>query len=77
MGCRGATTKLATSRGQTRIGCIGLVVVSLGIIGFGIAIAILPMGADELLYRADGLASVRALGVDRSMVLPGLFGPSI
>ncbi|MDQ0261489.1 hypothetical protein [Sinomonas atrocyanea] len=31
---------------------------SLGIMGFGIVIAIAPMGADEALYRADGLASI-------------------
>lgn len=26
--------------------------------GFGVVIVIVPMGADELLYRADGLASI-------------------
>ncbi|MDL9978457.1 hypothetical protein [Microbacterium candidum] len=41
-----------------RIGWICLLVVSLGILVFGLVIAIVPMGADELVYRADGLASI-------------------
>lgn len=49
---------MGEQRWPLRIGWIGLVVVSLGIMGFGVVIAIVPMGADELLYRADGLASI-------------------
>ncbi|KHL02425.1 hypothetical protein [Sinomonas humi] len=49
---------MGEQRWALRIGWIGLVGVSLGIMGFGAVIAIAPMGADELLYRADGLASI-------------------
>lgn len=41
-----------------RIGWICLAIVSVGILAFGAVIAVAPMGADELLYRADGLASI-------------------
>lgn len=41
-----------------RIGWWCLLAVSAGILGFGAVIVIAPMGADELLYRADGLASI-------------------
>ncbi|MGT2461413.1 hypothetical protein [Sinomonas atrocyanea] len=50
--------QMGERRWPLRIGWIGLVVVSLGVMGFGVVIAIAPMGADELLYRADGLASI-------------------
>ena len=43
---------------SVRVGWICMLVVSLGILGFGLVIAFAPMGADELLYRADGLASI-------------------
>ncbi|WP_460994193.1 hypothetical protein [Sinomonas soli] len=49
---------MSRQRRPQRIGWIALAVVSLGIMGFGVVIAIAPMGADELLYRADGLASI-------------------
>ncbi len=41
-----------------RVGWICLAIVSLGILIFGAVVAIVPMGADEQLYRADGLASI-------------------
>jgi hypothetical protein len=41
-----------------RVGWICQLIVSLGILIFGLVIAIAPMGADELVYRADGLASI-------------------
>jgi hypothetical protein len=47
-----------------RVSWIGLTVVSIGIFGFGVVMALVPMKVDNLLYRADGLA---ALGL-------GLFG---
>ncbi|HEY3610366.1 MAG TPA: hypothetical protein VGL06_22895 [Pseudonocardiaceae bacterium] len=40
-----------------RIGWICLALVSLGILGFGLVEALVPVGADSQLYRADGLAS--------------------
>lgn len=40
-----------------RIGWLCLVLVSLGILVFGLVEALAPAGADPLLYRADGLAS--------------------
>ena len=54
------TTESATTphRVMLRVGWICLSVVSLGILGFGLVVALMPMGADELLYKADGLASV-------------------
>ena len=42
---------------SVRIGWICLVVVSLGILGFGLVEALAPVGVDSQLYRADGLAS--------------------
>lgn len=42
---------------QVRVGWICLVLVSLGILGFGLVEALAPVGGDSLLYRADGLAS--------------------
>jgi hypothetical protein len=41
-----------------RIGWLCLLIVSVSILGFGLVIAIVPMDADELVYRADGLASI-------------------
>jgi hypothetical protein len=41
-----------------RIGWICLAIVSLGILGFGAVLVIVSTGADEGLYRADGLASI-------------------
>ena len=41
-----------------RVGWLCLVVVSLGILGFGVVAALVPMGTDDLLMRADGLASI-------------------
>ena len=52
------TTESAAHRIMLRIGWICLTIVSLGILGFGLVVALAPMGADELLYRADGLASI-------------------
>lgn len=40
-----------------RVAWLCLVLVSLGILGFGLVEALVPAGADRLLYRADGLAS--------------------
>ncbi|MET7996701.1 hypothetical protein ABZU76_38040 [Amycolatopsis sp. NPDC005232] len=39
-------------------GWICLVAVSLGVLGFGAGVALAPPAGDELLYRADGLASI-------------------
>lgn len=47
-----------------------LLVVSLGILVFGLVIVIVPMGADELVYRADGLASI-GLGLFGALVAIG------
>jgi len=44
-------------RSSVRIGWICLVLVSLGVLGFGLVEAVAPAGADSQLYRADGLAS--------------------
>lgn len=41
-----------------RVGWICLAVVSLGILAFGAVIVLVPMGDDDLLYKADGLASI-------------------
>lgn len=41
-----------------RFGWICLTIVSAGILVFGVVVDIVPMGADERLYRADGLASI-------------------
>lgn len=41
-----------------RIGSICQAVVSVGILGFGIIVFLVPMGDDPLLMRADGLASI-------------------
>jgi hypothetical protein len=40
------------------ISWIFLAVVSLGILGFGLVVALAPMSGDVLLYKADGLASI-------------------
>lgn len=40
------------------IGWICLAVVSAGILAFGLVVLVVPMGGDQPLYRADGLASV-------------------
>ncbi|MGN6125094.1 MAG: hypothetical protein ACTHON_00875 [Humibacter sp.] len=47
-----------TSTVVLRIGWICLAIVSVGIFAFGIIVIALPMGADRLLYAADGLASI-------------------
>lgn len=41
-----------------RVGWICLLVVSVGILAFGVVVAVVPMTGDVLLYRADGLASI-------------------
>jgi len=43
---------------SVRVGWICLVVVSVGILAFGVVVAVVPMTGDVLLYRADGLASI-------------------
>lgn len=43
---------------SVRVGWICLVVVSAGILGFGLVAALVPIPGDALLYRADGLASI-------------------
>jgi peptidoglycan/LPS O-acetylase OafA/YrhL len=43
--------------GVLRAAWIGLALVSVGILGFGVVTMLLPAGGDGLLYRADGLAS--------------------
>jgi hypothetical protein len=43
---------------SVRVGWICLVVVSLGILGFGVVAALVPTAGDDLLMRADGLASI-------------------
>jgi len=42
---------------NVRIGWICLAVVSSGILGFGIVVALVPPGGDVLLYRTDALAT--------------------
>lgn len=44
-------------RTPMRIGWICLAVVSAGILGFGIVVAIAPPAGDSLLYRTDALAT--------------------
>jgi hypothetical protein len=48
--------------GVMKASWICLAVVSVGILGFGAVMMIVPPGGDSLLYRADGLASF-GLGV--------------
>jgi len=43
---------------SVRVGWICLVVVSLGILGFGVVAALVPTASNDLLMRADGLASI-------------------
>ncbi|MTD54714.1 hypothetical protein [Amycolatopsis pithecellobii] len=43
---------------SVRVGGGCLVVVSAGILGFGLVTALVPTSGDALLYRADGLASI-------------------
>ncbi|SEP50587.1 hypothetical protein [Amycolatopsis saalfeldensis] len=43
---------------SVRVGWICLLVVSVSILAFGVVVAVVPMGTDGLLYRADGLASI-------------------
>lgn len=43
---------------SVRAGWIFLVVVSAWILGFGLVTVLVPMSGDDLLYRADGLASI-------------------
>ena len=57
-GTQGIVADVRRQRVTVRIGVLCLAVVSLGILVFGLVIAIVPMGSDELLYRADGLASI-------------------
>lgn len=40
-----------------RIGWLCLVVVSAGLLGFGVVVAVVPPVGDAALYRADGLAT--------------------
>ena len=47
-----------TSTVLMRIGWICLAIVSLGILAFGVIVITLPMGANQLLYTADGLACI-------------------
>lgn len=49
---------MMVDRVLVRVGWICLAVVSAGILVFGIVVALVPMGGDELLYKADGLASI-------------------
>lgn len=51
-------TGVRAHRSLLRIGWICLLVVALGILLFGVVIVIVPFADDELLYRADGLASI-------------------
>jgi hypothetical protein len=41
-----------------RLACVCLVVVSVGILGFGIITVLPPVAGDNLLIRANGLASI-------------------
>jgi len=41
-----------------RIGWVCLILVSLGILGFGLVAFVAPMGPGEAIYRADGVASI-------------------
>lgn len=41
-----------------RIGWVCLLLVSVGILGFGLVVALVPMGPGEAIYRADGVASI-------------------
>jgi hypothetical protein len=41
-----------------RISWLCLAAVSVGVLGFGLVIVVVPPSGDSLLYRADGLASV-------------------
>lgn len=50
--------RLVRATTMVRIGLSCLAIVSAGILVFGIVVAVVPMGGDELLYRADGLASI-------------------
>lgn len=43
--------------GTVRLGWICLAVVSAGILGFGVVVAIAPPAGDSLLYRTDALAT--------------------
>ena len=58
VGTKRRVNHVSRQRWPQRIGWIALAVVSGGIMVFGIVIAIAPMGPDELLYRAGGLASI-------------------
>lgn len=40
------------------VGWLCLAMVSVGVLGFGLVVALKPMGADAPLYKADGLASI-------------------
>lgn len=51
-----------------RIGWICLATVSLAILVFGVVIAVVPMGGDAALYRADGLAST-GLGLFGALIV--------
>lgn len=48
---------MRTETVAVRVGWLCLVLVSLGILGFGLVEALAPGSGDSLLYRADGLAS--------------------
>ncbi|SDP02730.1 hypothetical protein SAMN04487914_10291 [Arthrobacter sp. ok909] len=55
-----------------QIGWICLAIVSLAILVFGVVVAVVPMGGDAALYRADGLAStgLGLFGALIGLVLP-------
>lgn len=44
---------------SVRVGWICMLVVSVGILAFGVVVALVPVAGDVLLYRADGLADLR------------------
>jgi len=51
-----------------RTGSICLATVSLAILVFGVVVAVVPMGGDAALYRADGLASI-GLGLFGALIV--------
>jgi hypothetical protein len=48
---------MKTAPGSLRIGWLCLAAVSLGILGFGVVVAIAPPPGDSLLFRTDALAT--------------------
>jgi hypothetical protein len=53
-----------------QIGSICLAVVSLAVLVFGVVVAVVPMGGDAALYRANGLASA-GLGLFGGLIVLG------